>query len=146
MLTGRYYHTIDTTGRISVPVKFREQLGNAPVLTRGLDGSLFLFSSSSWREFTGDIQQASVTKKIHRDFLRLMTNDATELEYDKQGRVLIPEYLREYAKLSKDVVFAGSLSRVELWSRDAYHEYIDSLENKAEEIAEQFEPVRGENE
>jgi len=146
MLTGRYYHTIDSTGRVSVPVRFREQLGNSPVLTRGLDGSLFLFSQQSWEEFSGGIQSASLTKKIHRDFLRLMTNDAVEVEYDKQGRILVPDYLLDYGELEREVVFAGSLNRVEIWNREKYHSYIESLEENAEDIAEKFEPNKEANE
>src|SRR3989338_7168429 len=139
MYLGTYYHTVEEKGRISLPVKFRTQLGKKPIMTRGLDGCLFIFSQAEWMDFSQGIEETTITKKTHRDFARLMANEATELEIDAQGSALVPEHLRALAKLSKNVVFAGSVNRVELWDRAMYHEYAEGLEKKAEDIAESIE-------
>lgn len=138
MYLGRYYHTVEQKGRIAVPARFRETLGDHPVITRGLDGCLFLFSQKDWGVFSSSLEHATLTKRVHRDFIRLMTNDAQELTIDDQGRVLLPEFLRTLIHISKDVVFAGSSDHVELWDRDTYHAYVESLSSRAEEVAEQF--------
>ncbi|HZZ99027.1 MAG TPA: division/cell wall cluster transcriptional repressor MraZ [Candidatus Saccharimonadia bacterium] len=146
MYIGRYYHTIEEQGRVAVPVSFRQQLGKTPVVTRGLDGCLFLFAQEEWQVFIGNIEGAPFTKKTNRDLTRLMANEAAELELDAQGRVLIPEFLKTYAKLNKQVVFAGSINKVEVWDQEQYHAYLESVEGRAEEIAEQFDlPQKGMN-
>lgn len=142
MFTGTYYHTLESTGRVSIPAVFREQLGVSIVITRGLDGCLFLYTTKQWEAFTVHLQNSVVTKKVHRDFVRLMTNEAIKLEIDAQGRVLLPEALRAKLNTAKDVVFAGSLDRIELWEKSAYHAYMTELEKNAESIAEQYEPVK----
>jgi MraZ protein len=139
MYLGRYYHTIEQKGRVAIPVRFRQLLGDHPVMTRGLDGCLFIFSQEDWITFAASLEHASFTKRMHRDFIRLMTHDAEELTFDDQGRVLIPEFLRESMHLSKDIVFAGSSDHIELWDRETYHTYIDGLLKRAEDVSEQFE-------
>src|SRR3989338_10875146 len=139
MYSGTYYHSIEAKGRIAVPAKFREKLGQNPVLTRGLDGCLFLYSQETWKAFLKTLEDSSVTKKTHRDFVRFMTNEAVELELDAQGRMLLPETLQRQASLVKNVVFAGSLDRIDLWDRDTYHSYMTTLEKNAEAIAEQYD-------
>ena len=131
-----------------MPVKFRQQLGKTPVMTRGLDGCLFMFADSEWTVFLGDMQSAPFTKKTNREFVRLMANDAAELELDAQGRVLIPEFLKTQAGIDKNVVFAGSINKVEIWDQEKYHAYLDGVSERAEEIAERFElsPVQKEQE
>ena len=141
MFLGRYYHTVETKGRIAIPISFRKGLGKDPVITRGLDGCLFLFKQEEWQHFTMSINKTSFTKKAHRDFTRLMLNDASTLEFDAQGRALVPEYLRESSQLKKNVVFAGSGNRVELWDRETYHQYLEKLEARAEDVAEAFDVV-----
>lgn len=138
MYAGTYYHKVEEKGRIAVPVKFRDQLGKNPMVTRGLDGCLFLYSQETWNTFISSLEGSTIAKKVHRDFTRLMTHEASELEIDAQGRILVPEGLRNKAKLTKTVVFAGSLDHVELWNSDAYASYSDSLEKNAELIAEQY--------
>ncbi len=142
MFTGTYYHTLESTGRVSIPVAFREQLGVSVVITRGLDGCLFLYTLQQWDVFASQLHDSLVTKKTHRDFVRLMTNEAMKLEIDAQGRVLLPEAFRTKLNTAKDVVFAGSLDRIELWERSAYHTYMTELEKNAESIAENFEPAK----
>jgi MraZ protein len=138
MFIGRYYHTLEEKGRISLPKKFREQ-ENHWVITRGLDGGLFLFRQEEFLERMAELQDRSFTKKHHRDFIRLMANDAQEVSVDRNGRVQLPEYLIQAAGLTKQVVIVGSFSRVEIWDQERYHTYLAGLEPQAETIAESLE-------
>ncbi len=138
MFIGKYYHTLESKGRISLPKKFREKSSNW-VITRGLDGGLFLFTAEAFFLHLEKLQQSSLTKKKHRDYLRIMSNEAVEIEIDTNGRVHLPEYLIEFAKLEKEIVIVGSLHYVEVWDRETYHNYIDIVEEKAEIIAESIE-------
>jgi MraZ protein len=136
MLIGTYYHTLEEHGRISLPKVFREKTSRW-VATRGLDGGLFLFPASGFQNRLAKINEANTfTKKASRDFIRLMTNEAQEVQADKNGRVNLPNYLIGYAGLKKNVVVIGSLEYVEVWDRTAYHKYVDGLEKNAENIAE----------
>jgi MraZ protein len=137
MFIGKYYHTIEEKGRVSLPKSFRE-LEKQWVITRGLDGGLFLFPAKSFQQQVQTLNQLGFTKKAHRDFVRLLTNDAESLEADTQGRITIPEYLRAAAQLTKQVVIVGSFERVEIWDVDTYHAYLDTIAQNAEEIAEQI--------
>jgi len=135
MFIGTYYHTIEEKGRVSLPKKFREA-GNEWVVTRGLDGGLFLFLNNS---FTAEMEKLSnfvFTKKAHRDFIRLMTNEAQLVQLDPEGRLLLPDYLRATAQLTKNVAIVGSYQRIEIWDVEKYHQYVDQLESQAEAIAE----------
>lgn len=135
MFIGRYYHTLEEKNRVSLPKKFRDQETNW-IVTRGLDGGLFLFVQAEFEARLRELHTRSFTKKDHRDFIRLMTNDAQEVSVDRNGRITIPEYLKTFAHLTKDVVMVGSFSRVEIWDVETYHTYIDQIESQAEEIAE----------
>jgi MraZ protein len=135
MFIGKYYHTLEEKGRVSLPKKFREA-GDEWVITRGLDGGLFLFLKNTFTTELEKLQGRAFTKKANRDFIRLMANDAQELEVDQSGRVLIPDFLRATAQLTKDVVIVGSFQRLEIWDVAQYHEYMDSLAAQAEEISE----------
>ena len=137
MFIGRYYHTIEEKGRVSLPKSFRER-EKQWVITRGLDGGLFLFPQASFQQQVEALNQLGFTKKAHRDFVRLLTNDADAVEADSQGRITIPEYLRATAQPTKNVVIIGSFERVEIWDVDKYHAYLDTIADKAEEIAEQI--------
>lgn len=138
MFIGTYYHTIEEKGRVSLPKKFRES-GDQWVITRGLDGGLFLFLKNRFAIELEKLAHQSFTKKAHRDFIRLMTNEAQEIELDKLGRLLLPEYLRATAQLTKDIAVVGSYERIEIWDVQKYHKYIDKLEKNAEAIAEMVE-------
>lgn len=138
MLIGTYYHTLEENGRVSLPKNFREE-STEWVITRGLDGCLFLFTKHQYAEEMKTISGSSFTKKSNRDFTRLMATEAYEVELDKNGRVQLPEYLIDKASLKKHVAVTGNFSRIEIWDREAYHGYVDSLENSAETIAEGFE-------
>ncbi|KKU88476.1 MAG: Protein MraZ [Microgenomates group bacterium GW2011_GWF2_47_9] len=134
MFIGSYYHTIEEKGRISVPKSFRPELSHGSVITRGLDGCLFVFTGDSWSLLLDKLNSLPFTGKSARDFLRLLTYNAAPVELDKLGRTRIPDNLMQLAGLSKEVVFAGALSRVEVWDKKKYHAYVDSLEGKEPEI------------
>ena len=136
MFMGEYNHTIDTKGRLIVPSKFREELGEQFMITRGLDGCLFLFPMNEWHAYEEKLKKLPMADKNARAFSRFFTAGATLCELDKQGRVLVPGMLREFAKIDKEVIFAGLLNRIELWSKARYEE-INTFDNM-DEIAEQL--------
>lgn len=138
MFIGKYYYSLEEKGRLSLPKEFRQE-NNSWVVTRGLDGGLFLYKESDFQIQIQKLLSRTFTKKIHRDFVRLMTNEAKLVTPDKNGRVQLPEYLISFAKLQKAVVLVGSLEKIEIWDRDTYHNYIDSIESNAEAIAEALE-------
>lgn len=138
MLIGRYYHHLESKGRLSLPKSFRGQAPNW-IVTRGLDGSLFLFPEATFQSEIDQLITKPFTKQAHRDFIRLMTNDASLVTPDSLGRIALPEYLINYAHLSKQLVIVGSLNRVEIWDQDIYHQYLTKVESKAEDIAESLD-------
>lgn len=138
MYIGKYYHKVEDKGRVSLPKAFRSK-ASAWIITRGLDGGLFLFQAEKFTAEIEKLEARSFTKKTHRDFIRLMTNEAQEVTPDANGRVQLPEYLTTFANIGKDVVIVGSYSYVEIWDRDTYHTYLDEVESRASEIAEGLE-------
>ena len=114
MFMGEYNHTIDAKGRLIVPSKFREILGDVFVVTKGLDGCLFVYDNEEWKRFEEKLRSLPITNKEARQFVRFFLAGATEAEVDKQGRILIPNVLREFAALTKDVVLVGVGSRIEI--------------------------------
>lgn len=140
MLLGKYYHTIEANGRISLPKQFRSEHEHW-IVTRGLDGGLFLFPEQVFQQELNQLGERSFTQKRNRDFVRLMTNEAKQVSPDNTGRVQLPEYLIEFAGLKKDVVIVGSLNKLEVWDRARYHQYLDQVEPAAEEIAESLDNV-----
>jgi MraZ protein len=133
---GRYYHALEQKGRVSIPKSFREVIGETAVITRGLDGCLFLFELENWQRVAQEAASLPLTKKQARAWMRLLANNASELSFDHLGRILIPPDLRTQANLDKEVVVVGSLTHVELWDRETYHRYLDSVNETAEDIAE----------
>ena len=120
MFMGQYEHTIDAKGRTIIPAKYREGLGETFIITRGLDGCLYLYPSDAWQEFADKLQSLPSTlqnSKIQRQFL----SNAMEVSLDKQGRILVPALHREMADLEKDVIFVGMMNRVELWDKARYN-------------------------
>lgn len=138
MFMGEYNHTLDTKGRIIVPSKFREQLGMTFVITKGLDGCLFVYSQEEWKTIEESFRNKPLTSKDARHFARFFFAGACECEVDKQGRILIPTNLREYAGIDKDVVSVGVLNRVEIWSKDRWNDNgdYDNMDEIAEHMAE----------
>ncbi len=135
MFIGKFYHKVEEKGRVSLPKAFRDKAANW-IVTRGLDGGLFIFEKSEFQKQLENIKASSFTKKRNRDFVRLLTNEAFEIEPDTNGRVQLPEYLTQFAHITKDVVIVGSFSYIELWDRDLYHDYLITLESEAENLAE----------
>jgi len=135
MFIGRYYHRLEEKGRLSLPKSFREA-GSDWIVTRGLDGGLFLYRPETFQRQLQELSERTFTKKRHRDFIRFLVNDARSVSIDKQGRVLLPDYLTEFAGLTKEVVIVGSFEYIEIWDTEKYHHYLDEVESKAEEIAE----------
>jgi len=138
MFIGQYEHNLEEKGRLSIPKKFRGELGEGAVLTKGLDGCLFLFPKEKWNEFIGKLSQTPLTKADARGFSRLLTYGASEVDLDGQGRVLIPEYLRESAGIKNEAVVAGALNRIEIWSKENFVAYQGKIENESTDIAERL--------
>ncbi|MFA0815642.1 MAG: division/cell wall cluster transcriptional repressor MraZ [Anaerofustis sp.] len=124
MLGGEYRHAIDEKGRVSIPVKFRNDLGNVFVISKGIgEDCLFVFTLLEWRRLEEKIRKLPLTDKKARRFSRYLVGGATECEVDKQGRAMIPQYLRDYAGLKKEVVLVGLTTRVEIWDAQQWDEY-----------------------
>lgn len=138
MFMGEYNHSIDTKGRLIVPAKFREQLGDKFIITKGLDGCLFVYSKEEWQRIEESLKEKPLTSKDAKKFLRFFFAGACECEVDKQGRILIPGNLREYAMIEKDIVSVGVFSRVEIWSKERYKDNsdFDDMDEIAEHMAE----------
>lgn len=134
MFMGEYNHTVDTKGRLIVPSKFREQLGDGFVVTKGLDGCLFVYPMAEWERIEESFRGVSQASKEARKFARFFFSGAAQCEVDKQGRILLPTVLREYAGLTKDVVMAGAGTRIEIWDKDRWED--SSSYEDVEEIAE----------
>jgi MraZ protein len=138
MFIGEYHITIDDKGRLAVPVKFRETLATGAVVTRGLDTSLFLLPLEEWGKLADKLASLPLGQANSRAFARLMLAGAMDARLDKQGRFIVPEYLRQYAGLKKDVVMVGVQNRLELWDKAAWAAYAKQAEEDANTIAEQL--------
>lgn len=125
MFMGEYSHTIDAKGRVIIPAKFREELGEEFVVTKGLDGCLFIYPMEEWKTFEKKLEALPLTNKNARKFSRFFVAGAATCELDKQGRILVPATLREFAGLEKDVVLTGNLNRIEVWSKAMWNENND---------------------
>ena len=125
MFMGEYSHTIDTKGRLSIPSKFRALLGEEFVITKGLDGCLSIYPMDEWITFEEKLKALPLTNKNARTFARFFVSSANTCELDKQGRILVPATLREFAGLEKDVVLTGNLNRIEVWSKEKWAENSD---------------------
>ena len=138
MFMGEYNHTIDTKGRLIIPSKFREALGDEFVVTKGLDGCLFVYDNEEWQNFEGKLKTLPLTNKDARQFVRFFLAGAAAVEVDKQGRILLPSVLREFAGLEKEVVLVGVASRVEIWSKEKWESAAayEDMEEIAEHMAE----------
>ena len=134
MLIGEYEHTIDAKGRLSMPSKLRRDMGEAFIVTKGLDGCLFAFSQDEWKNFETKLKALPLSDKNARNFVRFFLAGATECEIDKQGRFLIPGNLREAAKLEKEAVIIGVGTRLEIWNKEIWSSKDEEI--SADEIAE----------
>ncbi|MBX6352175.1 MAG: division/cell wall cluster transcriptional repressor MraZ [Thermoflavifilum sp.] len=138
MFMGEFQHTLDDKGRLTIPVKFREGLGSPFVMTRGLDRCLFVYPMSEWESLENKLKALPLTRADARSFVRFFFSGATECELDKQGRVLIPATLRDYARLERDCVVLGVSNRVEIWSESEWRSYSDQAAESFAEIAEKL--------
>lgn len=138
MFKGEYNHTLDAKGRLIVPSKFRELLGDEFVVAKGLDGCLFVYPSEEWQAIEERFRSAPQGTKDVRKFMRTFFAGAVDCEVDKQGRILLPEKLRQHAGLEKDVVLAGVFNHIEIWSQERWEDgtSYDDMEEMAERMAE----------
>ena len=137
MLIGEYEHSLDAKGRIIMPSKFREDIGDKFIVTKGLDGCLFAFSKEEWSKFEEKLSTLPISNKDARNFSRFFFAGAIDYELDKQGRFLISSNLREFAGFNKDVVIVGMNSRIEIWSKEKWEDANQNL--SADDIAEKME-------
>ncbi len=133
---GEYQHSVDVKGRLIIPSKFRELLGETFVITRGLDNCIFGYPMDEWRKLEEKLKELPMTKKDARAFARFFFSGASEVELDKQGRMNIPSTLVAYAKLEKECIILGVSSRIEIWAKEAWDKYYDESEESFNEIAE----------
>lgn len=138
MFIGEYQHSIDDKGRVAVPAKFRVTLGERAIVTRGLDRCLFIFSVGEWEELAKKLIALPMAQANARAFTRLMLAGAMEINFDSQGRILVPDYLRVYANLKKQTIVAGLYNRIELWDEAAWKKYKTQTESDSDAIAERL--------
>lgn len=136
MFIGEYTHSIDVKKRLALPSKFRKSLGKTVVVTRGLDNCLFVYPMSEWKALAEKLGTMPIGEASTRSFVRLMLAGAVDVTADAQGRVLIPDYLKEYAGLSKDVIVAGLFNRLEVWDEKRWNIYKVNAEKNTDKIAE----------
>ena len=136
-LTGEFRHALDDRGRVAVPVRFRPRLAEGATLARWLDGCLAIFPADAWQELAAKLQSLPTTSATARQFARFMSSGAVEVELDRQGRVLVPSYLRDYAGIQTgEVVVVGALNRLEIWAPSAWQPYRSKIEDEPESLAE----------
>jgi len=138
MFIGEYKHNLDIKGRMAVPAKFRKGLAGGAIITRGLDTCLFVFSKGEWEKLAEKLVALPLSQSNSRAFARLMLSGATDVEIDAQGRVLLPDYLRTYGGLKKEVVVTGLYSRLEIWDATSWEVYKTKTESASDEIAERM--------
>lgn len=138
MFIGEYQHSLDNKGRLIVPSKFRDELGEAFVITKGLDNCLFVYPKDEWKILEEKLKLLPLTRKDARAFVRFFFSGATECDLDKQGRILIPANLREHCKIDKEAVIIGVSNRVEIWSKEEWDLYNDDENLSYDAIAEKM--------
>jgi len=140
MFVGQYSHSVDTKGRLAVPAKFRSELKKA-VVTRGLDNCLFLYPKKEWDKLAEKLAALPISKSNTRAFARHMLAGAMDVEVDKQGRIVLPEYLRKFAGLSKKTIITGLYDRLEIWDEAKWNKYQAETEKNSNSIAEALEDI-----
>ena len=138
MLIGEYQHAIDAKGRLIIPARFREELGEHFLVTRGLDRCLFVYSLDEWKTLEGKLKSLPLTQPNARAFVRFFFSGATECTVDRQGRILIPANLREHARLKREVMIIGVSNRAEIWAKEEWDRYVEQAEVSYDEIAEKL--------
>jgi MraZ protein len=138
MLIGEYKHTLDPKKRLSLPSKWRKELGSELVITRGLDNCLFVYPLKEWEKITEKISELPLGQADTRSFNRFFLSGATEVEVDSVGRILVPDFLKEFGKLESSVVLAGIYNRIEIWDEKRWETYKSSIETQADALAEKL--------
>ena len=138
MFIGEYHHIIDQKKRLAIPIKFRKGLGNKMVITRGLDQSLFLYPQKTWNDLAAKLSKLPFSKSDARGFSRLMLAGAMEVELDKAGRILIPDYLKSYAHLGQMAAIIGLYNRLEIWDEEAWKKYKTQMEKDVGDMSERL--------
>jgi MraZ protein len=138
MFLGEFQHNLDSKGRVAIPAKFRDKLQTGAIITRGLDNCLFVFTGKEWEILAQKLVALPLAQSNSRAFARLMLAGAMDVVLDSQGRILVPDYLRKYAGLSKNAVIAGVYNRMEIWDASAWEKYKQKTENAADEVAEKL--------
>lgn len=141
MLIGEYTHTLDDKNRLSLPAKFRSEMGKKIVLTRGLDRCVAIFTRKEWEKIADKLSESSMLQADSRSFNRFMFGGAVEAEVDSIGRVLIPDFLREWGSLGAKVAVIGVQSRVEIWNEKAWEANKETIEKQADSLAEKLGQV-----
>lgn len=136
MFLGEYQHSLDEKSRVTIPAKFREEVGYKFVVTKGLDNCIFLYPQDEWQLIEKKLRALPLTRADVRSFVRFFFSGAAELDIDKQGRIVLPPNLREYAGIEREVIIIGVGSRVEIWSAENWTDYNESAQSSYEEIAE----------
>lgn len=141
MFIGEYNHSVDTKGRVSLPARFRDDLSANFYITKGLESCLFIYDEEEWKTIDSKMRQLRVTAKAARSFSRLFYGSAQEISTDKQGRILIPNALRDYAEIDKEVVIIGVSNRIEIWDKDKWDDYMATTSVSYEDLAEELEDL-----
>lgn len=141
MFLGEYQHVLDEKGRVALPIKFRDRLSRGAVVTRGLDSCLFVYPAEEWESLAKRLAALPISQANTRAFARLMLAGAMEVGVDRQGRMLLPDYLRTYASLKRNIVVAGLYNRLELWSAESWSAYRAGAEQNSVAIAEAIDTV-----
>lgn len=144
MLLGEYHHNIDDKGRLVIPTKYREELGDEFIITRGIERCLYIYSKVEWEKLVGKLNTLPFTKKDARTFMRSFFSGATVCEFDKSGRINITSPLVSYAGLTKECVIIGVNDRLEIWSEEAFNKFMDDNSEQLEDIAEHLFEVQSE--
>ena len=136
MFIGEYNHNLDSKGRLAIPAKFRNKLKKVAVVTRGLDNCLFLYPKEEWGNIAEKLSKLPISQSKARAFSRLMLAGAMEVDFDNQGRITLPEYLRSFAGLAKNTIVAGLYDRLEIWNEETWKQYKSGTEKESTAIAE----------
>lgn len=136
MFIGEYHHSIDDKGRLIIPSKFREELGEKFIITRGIENCLFAYSEESWNKIVNKLETLPFTKKDARQFVRFFLSGASEAEFDKQGRINVTSPLVTYANIKKECVVIGAGERIEIWSKESWDDFFTSAKDSMSDIAE----------
>jgi MraZ protein len=141
MLIGEYKHSIDTKKRLSIPAKFRKDIGERAVVTKGLEKCLTIYTMTEWEKLAEKLNNLPTSQSDARNFARIMLAGAADVELDKLGRILVPDYLKEYALLKKNVTILGLSTKIEVWDTDKWEEHKKKTETAAEDIAERLKEL-----